>query len=316
LLRARLAGALEFRRIPDSGHVVICGLGNIGFCTVQELVRYEERVVVIEQSKDSRFVTTARRLGVPVLIGDATVAGVLEQAHVRGSRAVVAATSDDLVNLQVALMARDLRPTQRVILHLSDPQLAQMLREAANIRLALSIPYLAAPAFVAALFGDRVQSVFMIDGRLLATFDLLVAADDMLAGQTVRAVSVDYALLPVAVLDKQGAPLPEAASVRLQPGFRLIAITRLRDLERLLRRDPVRREFAVHLTSYQPPARPAVATLLRECQGCSAEAVERFLEQLPICLGSPLTRGQAEDLISQLPHEQVDMQIVQTDVVS
>ncbi|HEV3444182.1 MAG TPA: NAD-binding protein, partial [Gemmataceae bacterium] len=156
LLRARLAGAFEFRRIPDSGHVIVCGLGNVGFRIVEELLRCAERVVVIEQDKDSRFVATARRLGVPVLIGDATLSAVLHQAHAVHARAVIAATSDDLLNLEMALMVRDLKPNQRVVLNMTDPQLAQMLRESANVRLALSIPALAAPAFVAALFGERV----------------------------------------------------------------------------------------------------------------------------------------------------------------
>src|SRR5262249_60018775 len=72
LLRARLGGALEVRRIPDSGHVVVCGLGNIGFRVVEELVKSSERVVVIEQARDSRFVATARRLTAAAVSGDAT----------------------------------------------------------------------------------------------------------------------------------------------------------------------------------------------------------------------------------------------------
>src|SRR5260370_11648104 len=98
LLRAPLGGALEGRRIPDSGHVVVCGLGNIGFRVVEELVKSDERVVVIEQARDSRFVATARRLGVPVLRGDATVRQGLRQANVSQSPAVITATTDDLIN--------------------------------------------------------------------------------------------------------------------------------------------------------------------------------------------------------------------------
>jgi Trk K+ transport system NAD-binding subunit len=245
LLRARLAGALEFRRIPDGGHVIVCGLGNIGFRVVEELVRFKERVVVVEQSKDSRFVTTTRRLGVPVLIGDATIPLVLQQAHAAQARAVIAATSDDLINLEVALMVRELKANQRVVLHLSDPQLAGMLRENANIRLALSIPMLAAPAFVAALFGDRVQNVFMIDGRMLATLDLVIPAqDDRLCGQTVRNVADDYRLVPVAVFDSSGKLQPQPLDVRLEAGQRLVAISKLPDLERLLRREAVKRDLA------------------------------------------------------------------------
>jgi hypothetical protein len=129
-----------------------------------------------------------------------------------------------------------------VVLHLSDPHLAQMLRESANIRLALSIPLLAAPAFVAALFGDRVQSMLFIQGRMLGVVDLLVPPQDStLAGRTVQSVASDYKLLPVAVLDRQGKLLPRPLDARLDGGYRLVAISALPDLQSLLRREPVRR---------------------------------------------------------------------------
>src|SRR5262249_53337593 len=134
LLRARLGGALEVRRIPDSGHVIVCGLGNIGYRIVEELLSYGERVVVIELSRDGRFVTTVRRLGGPVIIGDATVREVLRQAHSPTARAVIAATSNDLINLEVALLVRDLNATERVVVRLTDPNLADTLRENAHIR--------------------------------------------------------------------------------------------------------------------------------------------------------------------------------------
>ncbi len=60
LLRARLGGALEVRRIPDGGHVIICGFGAIGFRAVEELLRYGEQVVVIERDPANRFVRAVR----------------------------------------------------------------------------------------------------------------------------------------------------------------------------------------------------------------------------------------------------------------
>ncbi len=269
-------------------------------------MRYSERVVVIEQARDSRFVTSARRLGVPVLIGDATVSGVLHQARAEHARAVIATTSDDLVNLEIALLVRELHPTQRVVVHLTDPSLAQTMREAANVRLALSIPNLAAPAFVAALFGDRAQSVLMIDGRLLATVDLQVGPHDVsLVNQSVRAVAVDYRVLPVAVCDAQGKILRRAMCARLAPGYRLVGITMVPDLERILRRDPIAKDCAVEVCACSLPARPWLASLFRLQQGLSAEAAEQALDALPACLASQLTRGQAEDLLALLQRERV-----------
>ena len=187
LLRARLGGVLEVRRVPEGGHVIVCGLSTVGFRVVEELIRLGERVVVIDSDAASRFVPTARRLGAAVMIGDAGVIEVLRQANAATARAVVPATNNDMTNLEVALLVRELNPEQRVVLLLNDPQFAQMLRDAAGIRLAVSVPALAAPAFLAGLFGDRVASVFLLRDRLFAVLDLLIHADDPFVGHAVRA---------------------------------------------------------------------------------------------------------------------------------
>ena len=306
-LRARLGGALEVRRIPDAGHIVVCGLGNVGFRVVENLLEYEERVVVIEQQRDSRFLATARRLGVPVIIGDATVLAVLRQAHAATARAVVAATDNELANLEIGLLARELNPRQRVVLRLYDTNLAKTLREAANIRLALSIPTLAAPAFVAALFGDRVPTIFLVCGRLLAVEEITVHADDAgLIGQPVRAVAIDYNLLPVALTGGKGFSNSQPADLILRAGDRLTIIAALPDLERLMRREQAPAEWKVDVIAFPPPARPKLVQLLWERQSVTAHMAEERLNHLPLCLGNNLTRGQAEDLLVRLRRENVN----------
>ncbi len=238
LLRARLGGALELRRIPDSGHVIVCGLGAIGFRVVEELLRFGEQVVVIERDSANRFIRAVRRLGAPVIVGDAGVSEVLREAHAPASRAVIAATDDDLTNLAIALLVRELDARHRVVLLLADPELAHMLREAADVRYALSVPMLAAPAFLACLFGDRVLSIFQVRERLFAVIDLLIQPGDPFVGHSVRAMSVDYHLQAVALLPAEGPPPSPLLAGRLAVGDRLVAIIALPDLERLLRRQP------------------------------------------------------------------------------
>jgi Trk K+ transport system NAD-binding subunit len=310
LLRARLGGALEIRRIPDSGHVIVCGLGNIGFRVVEELVSYNERVVAIEVSRDSRFEATTRRLGVPIVTGDATVREVLRQARAGTARAVVAVTSNDLVNLEIALLVRELNPTQRVVVRMTDPNLAQTLREAANVRLALSVPSLAAPAFLAALFGDRVLSVFLVEGRLVGVADLLVHAEDKaLAGQFVRGLAIDYRLLPVAVLTAAKGPAAKPLDVQLTAGDRLIAIAALPDLERLLRREAMPAEDTVEVTAVPDLARLWLVERLQQLQGLSPEAARHTVDHLPLSLGKDLTRGQAEALLALVRREGITAQL-------
>ncbi len=301
LLRARLRGALEIRRIPDSGHVVVCGLGNVGFRVVEELLKYDTRVVVVEPQRDGRFMAAARRLNVAIIIGDATVQEVLRQAHAATARAVVAATNQELANLEIALLVRELNPQQRVVVRLNDPRLSETLRVAANVGLALSLPALAAPAFVAALFGDRVQTVFLVKGQLLAVLDLVVPPkDSFLKGQTLRTLAIDYGLMPVSLRAADSAGHVNRMDHRLAPGDRLTVIVSFTDLNRLLRRQRVPADWTVEVTGGTLLAKPLLRQLLRD-QGLNPDAAA----SMPVRVGGPLTRGQAEELLGQLAREGV-----------
>jgi Trk K+ transport system NAD-binding subunit len=238
LIRANLGGALAVRRIPDGGHIIVCGLGNVGFRAVEELHRQGEPVVVIERRVDNAFIPTVRRLGVPTIVGDATVTEVLRQAGAITARAVIAVSSNDLINLEIALLVRDLAPRQRVVIRLTDPSLAQTLREAANVRLALSVPELAAPAFVARLFGERTRGLFFVAERLLTVHDLHVPAEgSTLAGRPIADLAADFRFAPIALAGADGIARPLVPTSPLAPGDRLTVILAQGDLQRLLHRE-------------------------------------------------------------------------------
>ena len=193
LVRANLGSALEIRRIPEKGHIVVCGLGNVGYRVVEDLLQANEKVVVIESSSDNRFVSATRRKGVAVMIGDGTVRELLEEAHVGQAKAVVAATAHDLSNLQIALLVSEINPDQRIVLRLTDTDLARTLKETTQIRYPLSIPDIAAPAFIASLFGDRVHSVFFLQDHIMPIIDMKIGDEDtILIDRRVRAVIADY----------------------------------------------------------------------------------------------------------------------------
>src|SRR5207237_656367 len=145
-------GALEVRRVPDGGHVVVCGLGNVGYRCVEELAAIGERVVAIDRTNDNPFIATCRRKGIPTFVGDATVTEVLRQARADTAKAVVAvvvqesdpclggkslrAAVTDYRFLPVAVGAKDpaavpdhrLRPGDRLTAVLELPDLERMLR--------------------------------------------------------------------------------------------------------------------------------------------------------------------------------------------
>jgi Trk K+ transport system NAD-binding subunit len=307
LIRAKLGGALEVRRVPDGGHVVVCGLGNIGYRLVNELIEIGERVVAIDRVADNPFIATVRRKGVPTFVGDATLPDVLKQARAETAKAVIAATSSELANLEIALLAREANPQQRVVVRLNDPLFAEAARDAADIRQAMSIPSLAAPAFVAALFGDRVQSLVTAAGRTFAVIDLVIEPGEThLEGRSLRAVVLDYRLLPISF---RGSLTDSSAEGRLMAGDRLTVVAELPDLERLIRRQPVPAASSVLVESVPTTAREALGMLVMVKQNRSMEEAERVLSKVPFTLAGGLTHGEAQEMVEQLAREGIQASV-------
>ena len=300
LIRAKLGGALEVRRVPDGGHVVVCGLGNIGYRVVNELIEMGERVVAIDRFADSPFIATVRRKGVPTFVGDATLPDVLKQARAESAKAVVAATSSELANLEIALLAKEANPNQRVVVRLTDPLFAEAVRDAADIRHAMSIPSLAAPAFAAALFGDRVQTLITAAGRTLVVLELVIdAGESHLEGKSLRALMLDYRLLPVAFGGR--APV-NAADVDLKAGDRVTVVGELHDVERMIRRQEIATTSTVRVEQCPTAAKGPVVELVQARRGCGREEAEALVNGGPFTLAEGLTRGEAQALAEKLSH--------------
>jgi len=313
LLKARLGGAFEERRIPEGGHVVVCGLGNVGYRCVQELVRLGMKVVTIERSADAAFVPTVRRMGVAVVPGDATVPETLAQARVGTAKAVIAATASELANLEIALLVREQNADQRVVVRVTDAEFAQAARDAAGFRYALSPPALAAPAFATALLGDRVQAMLYVGTRTLAVVELVADPGDQLTDRTVHELMVDYHLLPVGLSGAEpfavtGIP----KGTRLQTGAKLTVVMELADLERMLRQETPPAEWGVTVDDFPLTASAELLPLIRTARGCSHDEATKLLEAKTFTLLEKVSRGKAEELLSRLLRERVIARVVKT----
>lgn len=308
LIRARLKGALEVRHVPDGGHIVVCGLGNVGYRLVQELIAMGERVVAINKGADGQFLETVRRMGVPVFVGDATVPEVLNQARADSAKAVIASTDSELANIEIALLVREMNAQQRVVVRLMEPEFAEAVREAADIRHAISAPALAAPAFASALYGDSVLALVSAAGRTLVVVDLVVNdADDHLTGASLRAFVLDHNLLPIAL---SGRDPVDARGYRLKIGDKLTVVAELHDYERLLRLQKPPAVHRVVVESWPPTAREALVPLVCVNRHCTREEAATLLHGEAFTVADGLTFGEASELIEMLEREKVHARMV------
>lgn len=204
LIRSRLLQTLGRRTVPANihDHVIVAGLGSIGYRVALGIAARGVPVVVIEVHDESRFVSPARAAGIPVYIGDARHREVLDDLRIGSARAVVAATSDDLVNLSTALNARALRPDLRVVVRLFDPEFAVRVQQGFGIRFTRSVSHLAAPAFAAAAVGSEVIATVPVgDRRVILFARLRVPGGSLLDGRLAASLNAEGLLRVLAVAD-------------------------------------------------------------------------------------------------------------------
>ncbi|AOR33023.1 potassium transporter TrkA [Streptomyces fodineus] len=188
----RTASALRKPPRGLGGHVVLLGLGKIGTRVLTRLRELDIPVVCVESDPEARGLATARRLRVPVVLGDVTQEGVLESAKIHRAYALLAVTSADTTNLEAVLYARSVRPDLRVVLRLYDDDFAtavyRTLRAAYPHALtrSRSVTHLAAPAFAGAMLGRQVLGAVAVERRVLLFAAVDVAGHVQLEGRTVR----------------------------------------------------------------------------------------------------------------------------------
>lgn len=203
-------------------HVVVVGLGKVGYRVVRELLAIGEDVVGVDRSIEIPLVAELQDLGVQIIHGDARLRRTLEQAGVERARAVILATDNDLVNLDAALTARQIRSDVHVVVRLFDDTLVTQVAPTFNM-LAISTSMTSAPAFVAAATGREIRQSFRFDGEALHVTDLTVASGGALVSRSVPEVEATFG---VTIARHRPAAGQAPGSVRgvLRPDDRLLLI--------------------------------------------------------------------------------------------
>jgi Trk K+ transport system NAD-binding subunit len=225
----------EWQRMVASlyrNHIIVVGVGKVGFRIIQGLTALRESVVAIDRRPDAEFTEEVRTLGVPIIPGNGRHAKVLEEAGVKQARAVILATDDDLGNLDAALTAQDLNPKIRVVLRLFDESLACKFTTHFAMP-AIVTSQVSAQAFVAAATNRKVYHDFQLDGSQLHLTDVTVASEGALAGQTVGKVQAGFNVNVVMHRGTGGVLINPGHDIVLHAGDTLLVIALMQCLNAL-----------------------------------------------------------------------------------
>jgi Trk K+ transport system NAD-binding subunit len=200
-----------------SDHIILVGLGHLGYRVALKLHEMSERLVVIEFNAEADTINVVKNMGVPVIHDDATRPAVLEAANIKKARAIIMASQNDAMNLQIALKARSLNPKIQVVIRIFDDDFAHALQEQFGF-IALSATEMAAPVFAAAAAGVDVTNPISVEGQLLSLARLSITKDASFAANTVGYVEDNYHLNIVLHRRNGESEMHPTDNTRLQPG--------------------------------------------------------------------------------------------------
>jgi voltage-gated potassium channel len=174
-----------------NNHVILIGLGHLGFRVVKKLRDLDQDVVVIELAPEPDLLNSVRAMDVPVIEDDGTRETVLKAAGAARARAIILCTQNDSLNLRMALKARNINQNIEVVIRIFDDEFAESLEKQFGFH-AMSATGMAAPLFAAIAAHMDITPPIMIDGLPHILANLLVGKRSRLVGRTILDLEEKY----------------------------------------------------------------------------------------------------------------------------
>ncbi|HEY5842383.1 MAG TPA: NAD-binding protein [Mycobacterium sp.] len=159
------------------GHTIVCGDDALGMRIIEELRAAGTEVVVVDS------------------------AAGLADAGVADAAAVICADDDDALNLEIALLARELNSTVRIVARLANSVLREAVALGNGPGAVLDVADLAAPSVVEACLARTTHTISA------AGTEFVVSGTDAPRDGTLREIYGDLA--PVAVVHGENSETPE-----------------------------------------------------------------------------------------------------------
>ena len=135
LLETDLNSAWRRRRMEKiikrlHGHYIVCGYGRVGRNVAHELERTNRHFVAIDEDEAMLEAQKEKNPALLFLHGDASDDDLLVRADIEDAKGVFAVTGDDSKNLMIALTAKQLNPSVRVVARCHELRNAEKMKKA------------------------------------------------------------------------------------------------------------------------------------------------------------------------------------------
>ncbi len=181
-----------------AGHIVVFGIHGVARRIVKQLSTTGRQIVVVDPDATQEERDELERWDVEYLAGSGQSVDILRDARVSKALAVVCATDKDVVNIEIALLVREMSSTVRVVVQMGNASVARAVEPLTRPGGVFDVAELATTSFVEAVLG-RTTHLLTLAGQ-----EFLVSSFTSTQSGTFRSIWGD--MTPVAITPADGGP--------------------------------------------------------------------------------------------------------------
>lgn len=309
LITSRFSFLRKRLPIPQQNHIVLVGFGRVGRRIAAVMKEFKQPFVAIAEQLDDPHLQTQ----MPLLVGDPLTE--LARTNLATAKSVIVVTEDQMLNLEVALLARN--AAQKIhreiglVVRTYEQRFSNNLSDLLPAAKALTAYALSSEAFASAAFGENVLGLFRLNHQTILVTEYRVGAADTLVKKTLAQVAYGYSVVPVYHQTAQTLP-PTARDPNkfllppddrlLMEGDRLVILSSINGLRRIEHGDvisPQRWRLAIS-RALNPGDVLDCSSLLFRLSDCDLEQARLFMASLPGAMELNLYVHQAYRLQEEL----------------
>ena len=295
--------------IPKQNHVVLVGFGRVGQRIAAVLKEFKQPFVAIAEQLEDLDLQTQ----MPLLVGDPLTE--LAKTNLATAKSVIVVTEDQILNLEVALVARSaaqqLNRDIGLVIRTYDQRLSDNLGSLLPDAKAMAAYALSSEAFASAAFGESILGLFQLNQQTILVTEYRIGAEDTLVGKTLAQVAYAYGVVPIyhQAASMVYSPAHEVDKFLLPPddrllreGDRLMILSSINGLRRIEHGDmtPPQRWKLTISRAPNPNDIHDCSSLLFRLSGCGLEQARTFIASLPGAMDLDLYDYQAHRLEQEL----------------
>jgi voltage-gated potassium channel len=121
---------MEKRVAKMKNHYIVCGIGMVGLYVAHELFITKAPQIAVDIDESKQELLTYHELDIDLMVGDATENEVLWDAMIEHAKGLFATTNSDNDNIVIALTAKQMNPSLRVVCRCNDTKNIDKIRRA------------------------------------------------------------------------------------------------------------------------------------------------------------------------------------------